>query len=101
MVQQILFLFKSPGWLLMALLTPTLPLSLYFLILLIMRDLELLPLSPNLDLTSFILTDLTFSLTLMVIFSHFRFLPETRSLHYVTPITRQKNSYLTLGHSTR
>src|SRR5437868_3555116 len=68
-----IILVQSPGWLLMALLTPTLPLSLYFLILVIMRDLELLPMSANLDLTFFVLTDLTFLLTLMVIFSHFRF----------------------------
>src|SRR5207253_8403700 len=70
MVQQILFLFKSPGWLLMALLTPTLPLSLYFLILLIMRDPELLPISANLDLTFFVLTDLTFFLRLRCRYNH-------------------------------
>ena len=82
MVQQILFLFKSPGWLLMALLTLILLLFLFYLILLIIRDLGLLPTSANLDLTSLLLTDLTFFLTLMVMFFLFRFWQEKRSLPF-------------------
>jgi hypothetical protein len=81
MAMQILFLFRNPGWLLMAvpILTPLV--FLFYLILLIMRDLGQLPISANLDLIFFAPTDLTSFLTLMVMYFHFTFLLEKRSLH--------------------